>query len=422
MNSEKHRDYNFIYVTPYIDEVERVCSSVTTREIVQPEATSGRVKGEHLLELVRAKKSIVTTHKLFMDMNDKIASAIFDNNYILILDEVINVVEQVNIQKADLQDILLDSGILTCDSDGKASWSDKVYSGNDKGRFSDIAYYAKSGNLSVLGNDALIWEFPSQIFSMFEQCFILTYMFRGQLQRMYFDLNDIEYEYRSVRKNASGEYSLVEYHSEELMQIKKSMADLINLYDGKIHEGLSYTRLTGGKRSKALINGLATTTNSILKNQFRAVPKDTIVCIFSDTLINGGFKMERYVARTDDMLRIQPLRKNQANTYVSVSARATNNFADRHNVAYLVQRNLNPKYVQYFRERGVQITQMDMDIYTLSEAIQVIWRSAIRNSEPINLYIADSRVRVIFQKWLNEDIYEFHMGYDLISREEAIIR
>ena len=62
--------------------------------------------------------------------------------------------------------------------------------------------------------------------------------------------------------------------------------------------------------------------------------------------------------------------------FVPLNARATNLYGERDCVVYLVNRYLDPTLVRYFNQRNVTI---DQDKYALSEMLQFIWRSAIRN-------------------------------------------
>ena len=44
---------------------------------------------------------------------------------------------------------------------------------------------------------------------------------------------------------------------------------------------------------------------------------------------------------------------------------------------------------------------MDEDLYGLSEMIQWIWRSRIRNGEKINIYVPSIRMRTLLKSWLD---------------------
>lgn len=50
----------------------------------------------------------------------------------------------------------------------------------------------------LLDNSFLIWTFPVKVFSAFKEIYVLTYLFSGQMQRYYYDMYNIPYEYKSV--------------------------------------------------------------------------------------------------------------------------------------------------------------------------------------------------------------------------------
>lgn len=68
--------------------------------------------------------------------------------------------------------------------------------------------------------------------------------------------------------------------------------------------------------------------------------------------------------------------------FIGCNARAFNKFKHKTSVAYLVNRYVNPIIFGFFDERGIRI---DQDLYALSEMLQWIWRSAIREDKEINV-------------------------------------
>ena len=88
--------------------------------------------------------------------------------------------------------------------------------------------------------------------------------------------------------------------------------------------------------------------------------------------------------------------------FVVHNVRATNMYSDRTAVAYLLNKYYNPVIKGFFKEMGLDI---DENVFALSEMIQFIWRSAIRNGEPIICYIPSKRMRSLFIDWLNGDFY-----------------
>ncbi|MCT9509257.1 hypothetical protein KTJ05_18660, partial [Acinetobacter baumannii] len=53
-----------------------------------------------------------------------------------------------------------------------------------------------------------------------------------------------------------------------------------------------------------------------------------------------------------------------------------------------------------------------------SEMVQWIWRSAIREGNPINIYVPSSRMRSLLQRWLNDE-FENSAAEDIEVTEEA---
>ena len=92
--------------------------------------------------------------------------------------------------------------------------------------------------------------------------------------------------------------------------------------------------------------------------------------------------------------------KGYSKGYIAVNTRASNDYADRDVVAYVVNRFVNTNIMQFFRQKGIE---PDEDLFALSEMIQCIWRSAIRNDEPITLYIPSKRMRGLLENWIEEN-------------------
>ena len=95
--------------------------------------------------------------------------------------------------------------------------------------------------------------------------------------------------------------------------------------------------------------------------------------------------------------------KGYTKGFIPLNSRATNQYSHKKNCAYVVNRYLNPFYKAFFDQRNIKI---DEDRYALSEMLQWIWRSAIRNGEEINLYIPSVRMRRLLIDFLNENLSE----------------
>ena len=85
--------------------------------------------------------------------------------------------------------------------------------------------------------------------------------------------------------------------------------------------------------------------------------------------------------------------------FVACNARATNDYKHKKNLAYLINSFNNPRVLQFFIQRGIEI---DEETYALSELIQWMFRSQLRENKPINIYIPSERMRNLLKNWLNE--------------------
>ena len=90
--------------------------------------------------------------------------------------------------------------------------------------------------------------------------------------------------------------------------------------------------------------------------------------------------------------------KGYTKAFLPCNARATNKYRGRDCLVYCVNIFYNPVEKNYFASKGVEIRE---DEYALSEMIQWIWRSAIRDGNDINIYIPSSRMRKLLIDWMD---------------------
>ena len=74
----------FLYITPFLTEVERIKTSCSSKKFQEPAELP--TKTEDLLRLVEKGYNIVSTHALFKKLTDKVLDLTQFNNYILIID------------------------------------------------------------------------------------------------------------------------------------------------------------------------------------------------------------------------------------------------------------------------------------------------------------------------------------------------
>ena len=377
--NEAPTDQKFIYITPFLNEVKRIRENVTRRKVLEPNNRNGEgSKLRSLKELIAEGYSIASTHALFRSADDELISLIEEENYTLILDEVMSVVERAEIGKADIS-ALMSSGLIEIEEATKqVVWIDTGY---DSGRFSDIKMLANAGNLYKFGEGLLLWTFPPRVFKAFDKTFIMTYLFDAQIQRCYFDLFDIPYSKQSLDNGEVVPYDRLSEKREEIFS-------LIELYDGPLNEigearyALSSNRLQS--YSSQTLKKIKNNLNNYLRNIKGAKGKEILWTTLKskmDALKGPGF----------------------AKSFVEWNIRATNDYADRSVLAFMYNRFIRPEEKQFFEGQEKTIT-VDDDLLAVSDLLQWIWRSRIRNGQPISLYLPSSRMRSLLKAWASYEI------------------
>lgn len=79
---------------------------------------------------------------------------------------------------------------------------------------------ALNNNLIYFKDNILIWNFPSDVFAIFNEVYILTYMFDAQIQRYYYDVNNIKYQ-KCITEFKNGQHSFTDYNNDHEKKLKE---------------------------------------------------------------------------------------------------------------------------------------------------------------------------------------------------------
>lgn len=399
MNSMSKESHQFIFVTPFLGEVARIKSAVINREFKEPTVENGGSKIDDLHNLISQGEDICTTHALFQSFGNKTIGLLKLHNYTLILDEVTQVIEQVPTKKDDLK-LLEMAGTVNTEKRGNLEfirWSEEHR--NLETQFNKIRDKLFSENVMKLEmeNSPLIWNYPSEVFFTFTNVFVLTYMFKGQIQRAYFDLHSIRFRYLSVQKE--GEiYKIVPYEKRKRLD-KAKLRSLINVYDGKLNDvgnsryAFSKTWYEKSGNNKTIIT-LKKNARNYLENICQ-VRSNAVMW----TTIRGDIQKSNKRGKIE--CKVAP--KGYSKQFLAMNSRATNEYREKFTMAYLVNRFMNPIERKFFEMHGVKI---DEDAWALSELVQWIWRSRIRDGKSIDIYIPSKRMRELLLAFLKSDTFE----------------
>lgn len=359
------KDNKFVY-----NESEFAC--YPPREFKHP-MNFGKGKVDSLKKLIYGNYDIVGTHALFSYLNQEIYELLSCKNYHLVIDECIDVVTKYDKLTAKQINKLFERDHLYREEDGTVRWDKLDYDLKDKDAlFPDIKRLADNGNLisPFDSNKMLLWRFPLDFLSCFNKVHILTYRFENSLMDLYFKKYGIETKIR--------------VHKPDIAQIKEN----INLIDNKRMNNISLKSKAFSKNSyvkdiksnnKAMSSQVKKSMTNFVKNICKARTERVMWTSFKEHI---------------PYLKGQGYSKKEC--WLPLNSRATNEYASRDVVMYTVNRYMNPYIVKF-----LGVSSESEDFWALSELIQFIWRSAIRDDKKIDVYIVSTRMRNLLIDWLD---------------------
>lgn len=369
MINDSNENEKFLYITPFLSEVQRIKSECMNKNFYEPEVLGTKFKG--MMQLLNKHHNIVSTHSLFNKMSkESIDSGIF-KDYTLILDEVADVVQPFVLSAHDR--ILIRTKFTRKDKNHKLVWKDPTYSG----KFDDIKRLCQLGCLYVYNQIFFLWLFPVSVFDAFKHVYILTYMYDCQIQHYYYQFYNVSEEKKYIK-----DFRIVD---DKVDYDIDSYKKLINIYNGdnlnKIgDEQYSLCVSWFDEMSKTDVDKIASLKNNTY-NYFRHIVK-------SPSELNAWTCFKDYKQKVSG--------KGYSRGFIPINARATNNYSNKQDLAYLANVYLNPNVKNFFVSKGISA---DEDQYALSELIQWIFRSQIRKQLPVNIYIPSKRMRTLLNDW-----------------------
>lgn len=377
----------FLCIVPLLDECERYKKD-TNIDIVDPEKWGSKWK--HFRYLIENEQNIVTTHALIQKMDLDILELLKSKDYILMIDECLDVLSPYKISRDDIK-IIFNENLVSIDEDGFLIWNEdkKPY----KGAFGDIkrlcSFKSLMGFKKENSNELariLMWNFPVDFFKCFDESYIFTYLWEGSIQKSYFDIHGIKYEKYMLNEKKE----LINHDLQIEYTKRKSVSHLIDIYDGKFNN-------IGLKIGKS---------NPLSKTWFEEKRKKN-VSIFEQLKKNteNYFRTITQTESTDNMYTVfKPYSKyvkgkGYAKGFVACNARGTNEYRDRRALAYLLNYFIHPDIRQFINHYNIDFNE---DLFSLSALLQWIWRSQIRDGKPIQIYIPSERMRGLLQHWIFE--------------------
>jgi hypothetical protein len=233
----------------------------------------------------------------------------------------------------------------------------------------------------------LLWEMPTDFLELFHEVVVMTYLFEGSLMANYFKATEVPYTVFTLDKNRS----LTSVHNRDEAVIKAGLREKITvIHDAKLNRiGTSSGKDNPLSASwfKRHAKGQTGALDAVKNNTYN---------FFTHKVTSG--KSADNMWTTFKKVKAKITGKGYVKGFVSVNAKATNEFIEKRNLAYLANIFIHPAIFNYFDECGAEA---DQELFALSEMVQWIWRSQIRRGDPITVYIPSERMRRLFMNWLN---------------------
>lgn len=413
MVNKSDHNQKFIYVGVMLDECHRfagtsyeeddeykrpICSNsdvtgvqyvydqnnpLSNRFFKHPDYIGGN-KEDNLVYLVNSKRNISTTHQLFRKLS--VESVKLCSDYILIIDEAISVFDYyTDISQAEILALIKKEILYVLEDGFTLQFNRDNFGRGDKSvkdtHYENLAELCDIRCLSLLDGKHIIWKMPIDLIKSFKEVWVATYRFEGSVMSSYLKSHNIPYKVEKFGLKPQDFIDLInvvglkENTHEELLNSTKKKINFV----GNKFNSLSSTNYSND------CNNICVELSTNLDNFRKNITKSK-----SDNILWTTFKKYK------DKVSGRNFRKN----WLPFNTKATNNYSDVKNMAYLL--NIYPlpaiKRMCYLLEYP-----MDENNFALCEMIQWIWRGNIRKGGSVNLYVPSFRMRKLLIDWLNEE-------------------
>lgn len=401
--SIKDSSAKFFYISPLLSEVQedggRIHKQCNHVKFLSPESKGRSSKSDHLLELLKDGINIACTHSLYLNMDTRHFNVMKDLGYILVIDEEIGMISGYNAYSQADCDFLIEQECITKqESDGMLVWlKDSESFQNKDHKYHEFKRHIENGLIYACksSNSMMVTQLPVKLLEVAKRVIILTYMFEGNILSSFLKLKGIVYspftEVTLSDISKEGIKDLIKLHQPRYFRQWKFMDDL----------PLTYTWYSGktGVKEKRITNQDVLNITKYIKSVKHACGADWNEVLYTFPKCRSLLDKDSRMAKInpEDLKKIEVLESKQ--TWLSSNTRATNTLSHKRCLVHCYNRYPTQSVMQYLRDYGVEI---DNDVFAVSEMVQWIWRSCIRNHEEIYLAIASKRMRFLFLNWLHD--------------------
>jgi len=382
----------FLYVTPLLTESEvRVVEACTINKFTAPSVNEKvETKSSVLLDMLKAGVNISITQSLYSMLTKEHLSLIELNEYTIILDEEVSFIYPIgNDYSHNDFKYLKGTNRISVDDSGRVVWLDTEILDNTK--YSKLCNMCNLGMVYEAKRDGgwFVMQMPIDLLRCAKRVILMTYLFEGSVLDSFLKLKGFdvlpftEVKVRDISKESIRR--LIEFVGDRQVEYWSAESFSSHWYTNKANQKM-LTKLA--KDIRAIANSEKAKSGEVLwcVPSVYAKPKkieNKRVAPISYGVGSG--------AMVGDLIQ---------GNFLQCSSRATNGYRDRWLMIHCFNRFPNRAVAVYLEDYGFPV---DDERFALAEFLQWLWRSRIRNGEPIKVCILPKRMRKLFQDWLAED-------------------
>lgn len=404
---------SFIFITPFLSECERIkreCKNFQSPLNINDITGKKISKVADFKRLLKLNANIVATHALFFALDEECVELIKERDYILILDEVLDVVTETSLSATEL-DIFKSLKLINQRKERNGTVRFEIT--KDKNLLKKYAEHHKYADLvkNMIRNTIdihkvstdingkikaaiFIWLFPVDFLTAFKDVYILTFCFDGYPLKYYLDMHNIEQKKYSIKTAGLDDYAnrlFLLSEDEPDCEFQKKIKNNIKIIDGtKINK-------IGDERSAFSVGWVSKN----FKDESIVDFTSTIYYVCSQRFSNRKYDDILWTCFESEKNKLYVKAKLINENFLAHNARATNDYRHKKSVIYLCNKFYNPVLKNYLTSKGLTVNE---DMYALGELLQFVFRSAIRDGKEIELYIPSSRMRNLLEKWIDGEL------------------
>lgn len=380
----------FIYISPLLSEIEeRLVESVPELGFVTP-SSELLTKSEDLINLLRDGRNIGTTHALFKMMTSEHIRLIEQWEYVVIVDEELEMIRPYSDYKPADFKWLYDKDALDVEEDHRLVWKDTEMP--DGTRYHSIRVLCNIGLLYAAKRDChmVTIQLPTNLITCAKRVIVLSYLFEGSVFDMFLKMKGI----KTVRFSEV-DHLLKTVSKDDLRRLITFVGDDQAAKVVKQERGNTYSS-NWYKSSTSDLSAISKYIRNVCRSE--GAKAEDVMWTVKSSFVDCSSNSKRSIKPNG----YHQYKENGEvkSCWVGCSAKATNEYREKSMLVHCYNRYPHLTLIAFMQDCGYPLDERQ---FALAEMLQWVWRSRIRDGKPIKLAILSKRMREIFKDWLYND-------------------